>query len=212
MGLGVLDPTFSEHRLFFISVDRILVRFFNISNMFGAFGSILAALGSLLLSFWLYVGPCWSMWLRFDALKPTLRPTPPPTELVYLFVSIRLEILDCFVIDCSRNVYRVGHRLLTKILTRQRRRRQRRQRRHRKQRRQRRRRRRQRRQQIQYLTKSILMVYPSKQTRTDISGLATKISEPLRIFFATSIMRKHLFNHFRRLILASKIDQQIMFF
>ena len=29
---------------------------------------------------------------------------------------------------------------------------------------------------IQYLPKSILMVYPSKQTRTDISGLATKNS------------------------------------
>ena len=61
---------------------------------FCVLGSILVALGSLLVSFWFYVGPCWSIWLHFDAPKPTVRPTTPKSNY-YLFVTIffRFEIL-----------------------------------------------------------------------------------------------------------------------
>ena len=60
----------SSHRPFLnivvvvVFVDRLLAHFFNI-KINNAFDSILAALGSLLVSFWLHVGillaPCWSM-------------------------------------------------------------------------------------------------------------------------------------------------------
>ena len=89
---SVLGPTFSEHRFFFF-FDRLLAHFFNIKKI-GAFGSILAAFGSLLVSFWLHVGPCWSIWLHFDALKPTLRPTTPKKQFLFIcFDSFRFWIV-----------------------------------------------------------------------------------------------------------------------
>ena len=63
-----------------------LEHFFN----FDTFGSILAAQGSLWVPVWLHVGPCWSIWLHFAVLKPTLRPTPPKNNS-YSFLSIVLD-------------------------------------------------------------------------------------------------------------------------
>ena len=55
---------------------------------FDAFGSILAALGSLLVSFWLHVGPCWSNWLHFDALKTDPAPNDVQTKRLYLIAFV----------------------------------------------------------------------------------------------------------------------------
>ena len=52
VGLDVPEPIFSEH--------RFCLFLFAFWCTFGAFGSMLAAVGSLLVSFWLHVDRCWS--------------------------------------------------------------------------------------------------------------------------------------------------------
>ena len=66
----VLEPIFSEHFCFAFLI---------------AFG---LHFGSFWLPFGILLAPCWSIWLHFDDLKPTLHPTTPNLFVKLIFIVI----------------------------------------------------------------------------------------------------------------------------
>ena len=98
--VDVLVPTSSEHCFFIVFVDSLLAHFW--CRWLAPFGSMLAPFWRrfrfyfvcVWLPFGILLGPCWSIRLRFYALKTSLRPTTPPRKSFIMFLVSWLPVVS----------------------------------------------------------------------------------------------------------------------